>query len=108
MSYAFATLTLPFFTDLHSQWYLQRETDGNGNLQNIQVLPSNIADLLTPRAIAYWIGGSFNKARGVIRISTDCFTPAEVDLLRSILLEKYNLIFILLGVLPIKLKNNQL
>jgi hypothetical protein len=32
-------------------WY--RNVDG----KNVKVLPANIADLLTPIAIAYWLGG---------------------------------------------------
>lgn len=51
VSYVFATFTLPYFTDLHMLWY--RNVDG----KNVKVLPANIADLLTPIAIAYWLGG---------------------------------------------------
>jgi hypothetical protein len=46
LSYLFNTFTLPLFTDLHSQWY--KRVDG----KNIKIIPENIADLLTARAIA--------------------------------------------------------
>jgi hypothetical protein len=34
---------------------------------------------------------SFNKDQGVLILCTDSFTPVEVDLLRSILLENFNI-----------------
>jgi hypothetical protein len=43
--------SLPFFTELHKQWYLQR--DG----KNIKIVPKQIGKLLTARALAYWIAG---------------------------------------------------
>lgn len=50
-------------------------------------------ELLTPRAIAYWISGdgSFNKKQRYIVISTESFTPAEVYTLRSVLLDRYGI-----------------
>jgi hypothetical protein len=48
---------------------------------------------LTPRALAYWLAsdGTYKKDRGVVVLCTDSFTADEVDLLRSILLEKYGI-----------------
>lgn len=47
----------------------------------IQVIPANIYDLLTPIALAYWICGdeSYNRRDGVVILCTDSFTTAEVD-----------------------------
>jgi hypothetical protein len=61
--------------------------------KNIQVLPKNIGELLTPTALAYWLSGDgcFDKSQGAIRISTESFTPVEVDLLRSVLLDRYDI-----------------
>jgi hypothetical protein len=47
----FSTFTHPFFTELHKDWYIQQ--DG----KYIKALPGNMNELLTPRAIAYWISG---------------------------------------------------
>jgi len=57
------------------------------------VLPSNIAELLTPVAIAFWAAwdGYYQKDVGVSWLCTDSLTPDEVDLLRSILLSKYGI-----------------
>jgi hypothetical protein len=51
VSYGFETFTLPIFTDLHRVCYRQ------DNGKNVKVLPLNIAELLTPVAIAYLLSG---------------------------------------------------
>nr|CAG8544364.1 8120_t:CDS:2 [Entrophospora candida] len=51
VSYAFATFTHPYFTDQSKVWYTR--VDG----KHIKVLPENIADLVTPIALAYWLSG---------------------------------------------------
>jgi hypothetical protein len=87
LGYSFVTFTLPYFSKLHSKWY-RKEND-----RNIKVVPCNIADLLTPIALAYWLAGdgSYVKAKGIIQISTYSFTPQEVDQLRSVLLDQFNI-----------------
>jgi hypothetical protein len=52
----------------------------------VKIIPSNIADLLTPVALAYWLAGDshYSKRDGCIEIATNSFTPAEVDLVRSL------------------------
>jgi hypothetical protein len=84
-SYRFATLTLPYFTELYSHWYVK----DNGKTKKI--VPTFID--LTPRAIAYWLAGDghYNKSQGCLIICTDSFTVVEVDLLRQILLTKYSI-----------------
>jgi len=63
------------------------------NGKNITVVPSNISSILTPRVLAYWIGGdgTFEKSGGVTILCTDSFTVNEVELLRSISLDKFNI-----------------
>ncbi|CAI2166767.1 36_t:CDS:10 [Funneliformis geosporum] len=65
IAYAFSTFTLPYFTELHSQWY--RLIDG----KNVKVLPLNIAELLTPIALAYWQAGDahYEKRDGKFNIN---------------------------------------
>ena len=83
----FVTLTLPLLTEFHKQWY--RNIGG----KNIKVLPNNMANLLTPIALAFWCASdaTYSKRDGVIFICSDSFTPDEVDILRSILLTKFNI-----------------
>jgi len=85
-SYAFATFSLPLFTELHKDWY--KNVDG----KNIKVIPSNIAELLTPRALGYWLAGDshYHKRDRSIEIATHSFTPTEVDQLRAALLQNLN------------------
>jgi hypothetical protein len=86
-SYYFNTLNFPYFTEIYSNWYIRI------NNKNVKILPTNIAELLTPRAIAYWImcDGYYHKTNKTIIISTDSFSLNEVDTLRDILLSKYNI-----------------
>jgi hypothetical protein len=65
-------------------------TVSTGKWKNIKVVPSNISSILTPRVLAYWIGGdgTFEKSGGVTILCTDSFTVNEVELLRSISLDK--------------------
>jgi hypothetical protein len=75
MAFDFLTFTLPFFTELHKEWYQKVEE------KNVKILPSNISELLTPRALAYWLAGdgSFDRSQGSIVIYTNSFSLAEVD-----------------------------
>lgn len=87
ISYQFCTFLLPYFTGLHLQWF--HKVNGRA----VKVVPCNIADLLTPIALAYWLAGdgSYVKAKGIIQISTYSFTPQEVYQLRTVLLDKLNI-----------------
>jgi hypothetical protein len=51
IAYYFSTVTLPLFSELHEIWYKQV------NGKNIKIIPSNISEILSPIAIAYWIAG---------------------------------------------------
>jgi hypothetical protein len=59
-SYQFASFTLPFFSELRQKWY--KEEDGKKR----EGSPFNIAELLTPRALAYWLASdcTFEKTQG--------------------------------------------
>lgn len=88
--YTFQSLTMPYFTALWEDWY------SVVNCRNIKRLPVNIQDLLTPLALAHWIigDGSFDglgRGLGRVLLHTDNFTHAEVQLLRDILMSKYNI-----------------
>jgi len=84
-SYNFNTLSLLILATLHSQWYTTIEGC------SIKILPTNLSDILTPRAIAFWVAcdGSYHKRDGVIYLSTDSYTLIEVQRLQTILLEKF-------------------
>lgn len=56
----------------------------------IKIVPNNIADFLTPLALAILIMDDGTLKPGV-RIATNCFTKEEVELLTSVLKAKFNL-----------------
>lgn len=78
--------TLPLL-ELHNQWY---KLDKISN-KYIKVLPPNIENLLTPRAIAHWLMGDGWWDNNSIKFSTDNFTLEEVQLLINILKNKYDI-----------------
>jgi hypothetical protein len=53
----------------------------------------NIGDLLTPLSLAYWIcdDGCFHKTQRSLILCTNSFTLEEVNLLMSVLNNKFNL-----------------
>ena len=88
--YYFQTLTFPYFTFLFNEWY---------KLDNIQkinkkIVPISVKENLTPIALAHWImgDGTFDGGRAQrIIICTDSFELSEVNRLRFIILNKYNI-----------------
>jgi hypothetical protein len=68
---SFSTLALPCFNDLYESFYDNK----------IKRIPDNIADLLTPVSLAYWImdDGSFTGSG--LKISTNAFSSRDLDLL---------------------------
>ena len=77
------TRSLPLFTEYYKLFYL------NG----VKVIPNIIGDLLTPLSLAYWIaddGGLCQTSKRLI-LSTNSFTLEEVNLLASVLNNKWNL-----------------
>lgn len=81
-SYWFRTVRHPYLTDFYKRFYKSGK----------KIVPLNIAEDLSPLALAVWImdDGSLNNNR--IDISTYSFTLSEVNLLIEALKLKYNLI----------------
>jgi hypothetical protein len=79
----FTTMALPCFNELYELFYV------NGK----KVIPSNIGELLKIGGLAYWIcdDGCFVERDQVIYLGTDSFALAEVELLVSVLTDKFNL-----------------
>lgn len=89
VSYYFSTITDAIFYPYAAMFY----TRVPGTRRVLKVLPSNIAELLTPRALAFWImdDGQYVR-RGGVTLCTDNFTLAEVNTLKQVLETKYGLI----------------
>ena len=79
----FNTLALPCFIELGNLFY----PDGK------KIIPLNIGDLLTPLSLVYWIcdDGCFHKTQRSLYLCTNSFTLEEVNLLVSVLTNKFNL-----------------
>lgn len=82
-SVKFETRSLPCFNELFELFY----TTGG------KIVPANIAELLTPLALCYWIcdDGTFDKSRQAVKIHTEGFTFEEVKLLTKVLNNKFGL-----------------
>lgn len=76
----FTTRTLPCITELYNIFYVD----------NKKIVPSNLFDLLSWEALAYWISGDGTYNSGV-RIQTDSFTVKEVVFIMNILIIKFHL-----------------
>jgi len=79
----FATYTLPCFNELYNLFYMSGK----------KVVPSNIADLLTPLSLSHWIAddGCWNKVNRHVVLCTDSFTLGEIELLIGALNSKWDL-----------------
>src|SRR5439155_6719480 len=79
----FSTYSLPCFNEYYDLFYL----DGR------KIVPQNIGELLTPQSLAFWIfdDGDWDKANQRVRLSTNAFTLAEVNLLADVLNKNYEL-----------------
>jgi hypothetical protein len=82
-SIRFQTYSLPCFNELFHMFYPEGP----------KVVPSNIAELLTPLSLAYWISddGSFCKTKSIVTLCTESFTLEEVTLLANTLNTKWDL-----------------
>lgn len=78
---SFSTRSLPCFTELHILFYL------NG----IKVIPSNIADLLTPVGLAFWSMDDGSKCSHGFHLNTNAFSLDDLNLLLDVLRVKFNL-----------------
>ena len=79
----FSTFTLPCFNEIYDLFYSS----------NVKLIPLNIGEFITPLSLAYWIAddGSWAKNNRHVVLCTDSFTLAEVNLLISVLNDKFNL-----------------
>ncbi len=79
----FVTYSLPCFAPLFELFYV----DGK------KVIPNNIAELLTPLGLAYWIcdDGSFCNRYRVVLLHTQGFSLEGVELLVKVLTDKFHL-----------------
>jgi len=79
----FITCALPCFNELYDLFYPEGK----------KVIPKNIYDLLTPLGLGYWLcdDGSFCKSTHRVRLCTESFTLAEVNLLIQTLNTKWDL-----------------
>lgn len=76
-SISFQTYSLPCFNELFHMFYLEGR----------KVVPSNIAELLTPLSLAYLIcdDGSWAKSLKRVVLYTNSFTLEEVNLLAQVI-----------------------
>ena len=75
------TRSLPCFSELYSNFYV------NGK----KVIPDNIYDLLTARALAHLIMGDGSVERSSLIICTDSYTLKDVVRMINVLIIKYRL-----------------
>lgn len=78
---SFSTLALPCFNKLYESFYVDK----------VKRIPSNIAEMLTPVSLAYWImdDGSFTGSG--LRISTNAFSSNDLDLLIEALEKNFSI-----------------
>lgn len=79
--YQFSTQSLKFWNDLHALWYI------NGT----KSVPRNIFELLTPVSLAFWICDDGGKNKSGFHFATNAFSLEEVELLASVLQNKFGL-----------------
>lgn len=77
----FSTRAIPFFTAFYNKFYV----DGR------KIVPVNIANFLTPVAVAFWIMDDGGYAHGGLALHTQGFTQQEVDLLVNALNQNFNI-----------------
>lgn len=77
----FHSYYLPCFNELYSLFYLEGKN-----------IPKNIGELLTPIGLAYWAMDDGNKkGNNNFIFNTNSYTLDEIELLKSVLLNKFNL-----------------
>lgn len=79
--YEFNTFTFRSFNWIHQLFYNKGK----------KVIPRNIAEYLTPLALAVWVMDDGGWANSGVRIATNSFELKEVELLNDVLKSRYNL-----------------
>jgi len=78
---SFFTYCLPCFTEFYNIFYIAGK----------KRIPTNIAELLTPLSIAYWICDDGGWGGNSTRLHTNSYTLEEVNMLTQALNDKFNL-----------------
>jgi LAGLIDADG DNA endonuclease family len=71
--FQFCTISHPIFTEFHSLFY--------DPITCKKIVPINIANYLTDRSLAYWIMDDGEFTGTGLRLNTNSYTPAEIDIL---------------------------
>ena len=62
------------------------------NSEGKKIIPTDIADYLSPRSLAFWIMDDGQQVkRGGVTLCTDSFNSSEISILREALLDKFNI-----------------
>lgn len=77
------TWTFSSFNTIQSMWY--------AGPNNSKIVPENIAQYLTPRALAYWIMDNGSKAGSGVKLATNSFRLTDLNLLCETLYSLYDL-----------------
>jgi hypothetical protein len=85
--YRFTSYTFSSLNWLHDMFSTM---DPNLN-RAIKIIPANIADYLTPLALAIWFMDEGSVSRNAARIATNCFTYNELLFLCKVLQDLYNI-----------------
>nr|QDG01227.1 LAGLIDADG endonuclease [Scytalidium sp.] len=78
----FNTRSLPCFNEFRELFY---------NNEGVKIIPNNLGDYLTPRALAYWFQDDGYKSVNGFYFSTESFTLEENRFLAELLLNKFGL-----------------
>jgi hypothetical protein len=78
----FVTRTHPGFTAWRRRFYVGSR----------KIVPSDIADLLTPLATAVWFMDDGSADRTGVTLQTHCYTAVEVESLRTALSERFDIV----------------
>jgi hypothetical protein len=85
LQYHFSTRYLPVLTEMFKIWYKWDEN----TKKYVKKVPLNISNLLTERGLAIWIMDDGFKVGNGVGLATECFTEKEIDLLKSVLENKF-------------------
>lgn len=77
----FSLISHPEFEYYYNLFYVNKR----------KIVPLNIEEILTPRAVAYWFMDDGTHNSGYYRISSCCFTDEEHILLLKVLENKWNI-----------------
>lgn len=79
--FSFTTKSMAMWNSQHVLWYPS----------GIKVIPNNIAEILTPISLAYWLMDDGGWVKKGIHLNTNGFTTSDVERLCIVMKDKYNL-----------------